>query len=467
MKNTRLIFILLITFNNLAQNKQILYNFTAIPETLMTNPGADIKYKWFVGVPLLSGISANVGSSGFTAYDLFAKDGVNFNTKLQAVLLSSSKSDKVYLNQQLEIFNAGFKINDDPNSYVSFGMYQEFNLLSFLPADLANLAINGNKDYIGKVYELNELNVNADLLTVFHFGYHKQVNEKFIVGGRAKIYSGIFNVNSTNNGGYLYTIPSNNSIYEQVIVADITVNSSGIEKFTKNGYSGDVKSDIQSDIIKKSFLGGNLGLGFDLGFTYYPKKKVQITASLIDVGFIRNTSDVKNITLKGFYKYEGLSPDLLNSNTISQFPQRISDAIPLDTLRNSYTTWRPIKMNVSYQYSFDNAREKGCNCEVDETTYKNAVGLQVFAMTTTQIPFFAATAYYKKQLLQSIQAKATYTIDSFSYKNIGLGIATTFGKFNFYAMADNLLEYKDVSKANSLSFQFGFNIILKDNPILN
>jgi Family of unknown function (DUF5723) len=466
MKNIKLLFILLVAVNSSAQNKQILYNFTAIPETLMTNPGADVKYKWFVGVPLLSGVSANVGSSGFTAYDLFAKDGVDFNTKLQRMLLSGSSNDKVYVNQQLEIFNVGFKINDDPNSYVSFGMYQELSLLSFLPTDLANLAINGNKDYIGKVYELNELNVNADLLTVFHFGYHKQVNEKFILGGRAKIYSGIFNVNSTSNEGYFYTIPSNNSIYEQVINADITINSSGIDKYTKNRYSGDIKSDIQSDIINRSFLGGNLGLGFDLGFTYYPQKKVQITASIIDVGFIRNTSEVKNFTLKGFYKYEGITVDALNPN-ISQFTKRISEAIPLDSLHNSYTTWRPIKINASYQYSFDNAIEKGCNCEVDETSYKNAIGLQVFAMTTTKIPFFAGTVYFKKQLLQSIQAKATYTIDSFSYRNIGLGVATTFGKFNFYALADNLLEYKDVSKANSLSFQFGFNIILKDENLTN
>jgi Family of unknown function (DUF5723) len=464
MRQIKLIFIFLVAINSDcgAQNKQILYNLTSIPETLMTNPGADVKYKWFAGVPMLSGISANLGSSGFSAYDLFAKNGVDFNTKLQNVLLSSSKNDKVYLNQQIEIFNEGFKINDDPNSYVSFGIYQEFNLLTYLPTDLANLVINGNKDYVGKVFEFDELNVNADLLTVFHFGYHKQLNEKLVFGVRAKIYSGIFNLNSTNNEGYLYTIPSDKSIYEQVVNSDVALNTSGIAKYTKKGYSGDVKSDV----IKKSLLGGNLGLGLDIGFTYYPQKKVQITASLIDVGFIRNSSDVKNFTLKGFYKYEGLTPDLLNSSIGSQFSEKISDAIVLDSSSTSYTKWRPLKINASYQYSFDNAREKECYCEADQN-YKNSIGIQFFAMTTSQIPFFAVTTYYKKQLLKSIQSKVTYTIDSFSYKNIGLGVATTFGKFNFYALADNLLEYRDVSKANSLSFQLGFNIIFKDDTIQN
>jgi hypothetical protein len=33
-------------------------------------------------------------------------------------------------------------------------------------------------------------------------------------------------------------------------------------------------------------------------------------------------------------------------------------------------------------------------------------------------------------------------------------------------MADNLLEYRDLAKANSLSFQFGFNFIFKDSDSL-
>ena len=59
--------------------------------------------------------------------------------------------------------------------------------------------------------------------------------------------------------------------------------------------------------------------------------------------------------------------------------------------------------------------------------------------------------------------KATYTLDSYSYKNIGLGLSSNLGPVNFYVLADNLLEYTDVTKANSLSFQFGFNVIFKNS----
>jgi hypothetical protein len=42
-------------------------------------------------------------------------------------------------------------------------------------------------------------------------------------------------------------------------------------------------------------FGGDLGLGFDLGFTYYPQNK-QLTASLVDVGFVSHSKDVESLT---------------------------------------------------------------------------------------------------------------------------------------------------------------------------
>ena len=75
----------------------------------------------------------------------------------------------------------------------------------------------------------------------------------------------------------------------------------------------------------------------------------------------------------------------------------------------------------------------------------------------------ALTGYYRRNVLDNLQVKATYTVDSYSDKNIGFGFSSTLGKFNLYVMADNLLEYRDLAKANSLSFQFGFNFIFKDS----
>lgn len=458
MRKLQLFILLICTINCFSQNKQILYNFTSVPQTLLTNPGADFKYKGYFGIPLLSGISANIGSSGFSAFDLFANDGVDFNTKLSNVLNDVSNKDKLYINEQFELINGGFKIGDwQKGAYLSFGLYQEFDMLTYLPKDPALLALNGNRNYIGKVFNLGDLNAKAEMLSVFHFGFHKNISEKLIVGVRGKIYSSVFNISSTNNSGYFYTIPSTNTIYEQVISSNIQVNTSGISNYTSN-YTGNVSSDI----IKKMLLGGNLGLGFDAGFTYYPKKNLQFTASILDVGFIKHAKDVESYTYKGYYKYEGIAPDFTDPNASQDVFQEFKDAIPFDTLQAKYTTWRPIKLNASIQYSFGDGNDSSCNCQGKTTEYKNAFGAQLYAMSTPRTPFMALTTYFRRKFLKGLEAKATYTIDSFSYKNIGLGVSTTIGKFNLYLVADNLLEYRDISKAKSLSFQFGLNVVLRD-----
>jgi hypothetical protein len=455
-------FLLLLSIPCLSQNKQVLYNFTAVPQSLMTNPGADVSYKFYFGVPLLSGVSFGAGSTSFSAYDLLANNGVDFNTKIRDIVSRASRNDIIAVDEQVELFSGGFRLEDMSGNmgYFSFGMYQEFDFLLYMPKDIAILALEGNRDYLGKSFNLGDISLKTEVLSVLHVGFHKKVNDKLILGGRAKIYSSILNATSTDNSGYISTIPGTTTFYEQTILSDLQLNTSGISEYIAEGYQGDPSRDI----VKKVLLGGNLGLGFDVGLTYYPKKNIQFTASILDVGFIKHSKDVETFTYKGLYEYEGVNPNFNNPGAPDDTFQQFSDAIPLDTIYDGYTTWRPIKINSSYQYSFNDSRgDAECYCSGALPEFKNAVGAQLFVMTTPRAPIIALTGYFRRNVLDNLQMKATYTVDSYSYKNIGLGISSTFGKFNIYAMADNLLEYADLSKANALSFQFGFNFIFKDS----
>ena len=246
-----------------------------------------------------------------------------------------------------------------------------------------------------------------------------------------------------------------------MIYSDLQFNTSGIAKYDDKDYD----PNVVKDITKRAFLGGNLGLGFDAGLTYYPKKNIQLTASVIDFGFIKHTKEVESLTFKGSYKYEGVIPKFSSGNSAENGYQEFKDAVPLDTLYADYTTWRPTKFNSSIQFSFEEEVSEDCNClNYDpETIYKSAVGAQLFVMSTPRTPLVAFTTYYRRKIFNSLQMKATYTVDSYSYKNIGLGLSSMFGPVNFYVLADNLLEYKDVTKANSMSFQLGLNVIFKNS----
>ncbi|WP_316632930.1 DUF5723 family protein [uncultured Flavobacterium sp.] len=464
MRKVYLILVVAFQISCFAQNKQVLYNFTSIPQSSLVNPGADVSYKFYFGIPILSGVSANLGSSSFSAYDLFANNGVDFNDKVRNVINNSSNKDKTQVNQQLEIFSGGFRVGGrESQSYISFGAYQEFDFLMYFPKDMAILAVDGNRDYIGKSFNLGDLNLRAEVLSVFHVGYHKKLSEKLVLGGRAKIYSSGANATSTRNSGFIYTGQSAGTpnLYEQIISSNLELKTSGLSKFTKDDYEGSVPSDIAHN----TFFNGSLGLGFDAGITYYFKENLQFTASIIDLGFVRQSKDIETLTYKGTYNYKGANPNFLGTNKPEDVFDEFDKAIPRDTLYNKYTTWRPTKLYSSIQYSFGETRsDDDCNCKGSvNKKYVNAIGGQLFAMTMPNEPYIALTAFYKRNIFEKLDFKATYTIDPYSNTNVGLGLSGTLGKLNMYVLVDNVFEYKDVSKANSLAFQFGFNFIFQDS----
>lgn len=460
MRKVLLFWTLFVSFVLMAQNRQLLYNFTPLPQSLMLNPGADVTYKWYAGVPFLSGVSANVNYSGFTLNDLFVKDGVDFNIKFQNVVNKVSRNDKAVLNQQLEIFSAGFKVGNWNNEgYLSFGMYQEFDFLMYMPKDVAVLALYGNKDYMGKKFNLADMNGRAELLTVYHLGYHKNLKDNLVVGLRGKIYSSGVNLKSTNNSGYIYTAPSyEKNIYKQEIKSDVTLNTSGISKYIDDYESVDALEEIK----KKMFSIGDLGFGIDAGFTYYPKEEWQITGSVVDLGFVYHSKDVRTYRYKGIYVYEGINPNFQMGGSVDNPYEQFKKSIPLDTLYSKYTSWRPTKLNASAQYSFGRKISEECTCETYEKGFKNSVGAQFFLMATPRIPLMAFTAYFRKNFSDKFQMKTTYTVDQFTYKNVGLAMNSQIGKANFYLFVDHLLDYADLSKTSGLSFQLGFNVIFED-----
>lgn len=463
MKKTLLIVILIFQFSSFAQNKQVLYNFTSIPQSSLVNPGADVSYKFYFGIPVLSGVSGNVGSSSFSAYDLFANNGVDFNDKVRNIINKSSANDKTQVNQQLEIFSGGFRVGgQESKSYISFGAYQEFDFLMYFPKDAAILAVDGNQNYMGKSFNLADINVRAEVLSVFHVGFHKKLNKKLVLGGRAKIYSSGANATSTKNSGYIYTAQgTGTNMYTQIIESNLELRTAGIAKFTKDEYEGSVAKDIAHN----TFFNGSLGLGFDAGLTYNIEDNLQLTASVLDVGFIRQSKDVETRTYKGSYKYDGVNPSFGTTDEPNDIIDDFEKAIPEEKLYNKYTTWRPVKFNSSIQYSFGETRsDEDCNCKgSSERKYLNAVGAQLFAMTMPKDPYAALTVFYKRSITEKLDVKATYTVDPYSCTNIGLGVSGTLGKFNMYLLVDNVFEYKDVSKANSIAFQFGFNFVFQDS----
>ena len=172
MRKLNLILILLLggcTFV-FSQNKQILYGFPEIPQSLMVNPGTETDFQWYAGVPLLSGTSFQAGSSGVSVNDLFANDGLDFNDKFrERVIDAIDTKDDLSGTYQIELLNAGFK-GKNPDNFYSFGIYHEGDAIGYWFQDYALLGYEGNADNLNKQFDLGDLKTRGEILNVFHFG---------------------------------------------------------------------------------------------------------------------------------------------------------------------------------------------------------------------------------------------------------------------------------------------------------
>ena len=444
-------FMISLSLNLSAQNKKILFNFNEIPQTLMVNPGAEVNFQWHFGVPALSNIYTHIGISGFSVNNLFAKDGINFNTKLESLLTRLDNKDFYTANQQTEIFNIGFRLNNQKNDYLSFGLYEEFDGILYHPKDFISLVYNGNADF-NKKTDFSDLNFKAELLSVYHIGINRKINDKLTLGTRLKIYSSVFNVSSINNNGYLFTKNGDNNIYQhQLQNADIAVKTSGI-----------INNDelvLDKKIVNRFLASGNMGLGLDFGLTYHINKKWKTTASFSDLGFIKHTKNTTVYRVQGNREYDGINLEFPTGNPID-YNANFNDDLPYSYKSENFTTFRSVKLNGALIYSFGQINNNSCLRKAYENKRRNELGLEVYSILRPKRPQAAATLFYYKRLAKFFRAKFTYSVDSYSAKNIGIGFSSHIGKLNFYGSFDSLIGFTDLSKSNNQTINFGINFIL-------
>lgn len=354
LKKLFIVLPLFIGFFGLAQNRQLLYDFTEIPQSAMVNPGVESDFQWYAGVPLLSGPMLQAGSSGIAVDDLFANDGLDFNDKVRdRAIYGMNVRDELSGTFQIEFLNVGFR-GKNPDIFYTAGMYLEGDAIGYWFRDYAILAFEGNADKLNQPFDLGHLKTRGELVNVFHFGANKQFGDKFTIGGRAKIYSGIFNFHSTRNRGSFVTNPGENNIYVSTLEANMQLRTSGLNEL-KDSFDDNTTAGT---VIKRALFGGNLGLGFDLGFTYHFNDQWVATGSLLDLGFIYNSKDVKTFTLNGRTTIEGIEvilPDAFNdpnNDFWENLVDEVEEFVPFEDNDKAYVTFRPVKLYGSLRYNF-------------------------------------------------------------------------------------------------------------------
>ncbi len=467
MKIQKILFILIL-FSCLritSQNKQFLYGFKEIPQSLLENPGGEVNFDKHIGIPFLSGIYVNATSSNKLISNLFAKE-VDLNANYQAIIHELSSKDFLAIHEQVEVLNIGYRLKNTKD-YISFGFYQELDLIAYHPKDFAVLYYQGNYDTNGNIVSnrrlnLEDINYKGEAFGVFHVGVSRKVNKKLNIGARVKLYSGAYNTQSISNRGTITIQQDNNNNFQTVL--------NGVDaKFSNSGLTEISKGNIISTAIKNGLSGGNLGLGLDLGFTYHFRDDLTLLGSVLDLGFINYSKDINTYSISGDIEINGL--DIFNPpndkplDYWKDIKVDIDAQISMDTLHFSYISFRPPKVYTSLFYKFGRYNRRSGSCAIGENlnnkAYLNEVGVQLYSIFRVVKPQLAASLFYTRRITKFLKTKVTYTVDSYSFYNVGVGVSSQLGKFNFYTAVDNLFGVTDMYNSKKITLSLGMNLIFE------
>lgn len=456
----------------MAQNMQILYDFDQLPQTLMLNPGSIVDYDKHIGIPFLSNVYGMGGSSSrdVNYNNLVAGADGNTDVLINLQELGLSKNEIFLFQQQIEVLNGGFRLRN-PDYYLSFGMYQQIDGFSSNPQDFIDLYLYGNdqdqdeKPEFDERFQANHVNAVFDMVGVFHVGINKKVNKNLTIGGRLKLLSGSLGLQTGSNKGNYYLTPGgplNDPYVHNYENLDVRLNTSGLLD------SFDLSSDIGSPselMAGLFFMNGSMGAAIDLGFTYKAENDLIFSGSLLDLGMISfehklTTMDFEEdfIASEDFYDPAGRGLDYWRS-------LYLSDELPLETYEKSFSYNRSPKLNGSVKYEMrrkvkqDQSVFRNVRADLSSDYLTSSYGMQVFTEFRPQYPVWAVTGFYSRELTNYLSTKATYTVDKFSYYNIGVGISAHIKSFNIYATADNLVALASIKNSNYQSIQFGMNFI--------
>lgn len=448
----------------LGQNKQLLYNFDGLPQNLMSNPGGETTFDMHFGIPLLSHFYFSAGSSGITMFDIFNTHN-SINDNIEEILPEISNKEFFNIHEEMEILSFGWRGNE--KRYFSAGIYQELDAFLYVPKSIAVLVYEGNRDYLNHNFSFSDVAFTAEVLNVFHIGFTNYYSENLNYGFRAKLYSSVFNSRSVQNRGVFRTSPSPDgaNIYRHYVSGmDVMIHTSGFAPLIDSENVADLQT--LQDLGRKAFLGGNLGVGLDAGFTFYLNDHTRFTGSVIDFGFINYNKDVENYHYYGSYVTDGIEltfPDPGEPRPAywDIWEEDLDRHLLDETTHESYLAWRPVKLNASVDYGFNENLEEGfCYKPRGRIKYFNYIGFHLFSIKRPKGFLHAATLSFDHIFSKKYRGKITYTANSYSFSNIGLLFSGQFGNFNMYLGLDNLLSYGNLAKAHNLSVQFGMQFLI-------
>jgi hypothetical protein len=456
------ILILLVSISSVSAQESMTMQFMkGLPQSNLQNPALhNDSSKVVIGFPGLSGMYFDF-SSDFAINSLIHKGTGSLSESLVLDIdgfhNSLKETNAIQQNFSMPLFYMGIR---SKKSFFSFGITEKEMARFTFDKNLITFIKDGNAPYMGKNFDLGNLDMDAYHYREFAFGFSKEVvKNKLTVGAKAKLLYGKFAVQTQRMNLKVETAADGSYLN---LSSEMNINISGpvTPEYDTDNYFNNLNTDNMEPgtyLMQK----GNMGTAFDLGAVYKLTPKITFSGSIVDIGKISFKKDNVNLNHVSTYKWEGIdfSHSLDESKADYVDPADLMDT-ELKKLESNFKPKKsefnaeafdmslPTKIYLGGTYSVSDHLGFG----VLDCLYNNG------AISRNSLTFSANTL-----LGNFFSLTGSYSMIGNSNNNLGLGLAIRLGFMQMYLVSDNLMALNDPAKAEFVNARFGMNFLFGRN----
>ena len=435
-----LFFLIAIQMTAMAQVDLTMYNMRSIHQSTYVNPASMPNTKISIGLPAISSVYIYISNSGFAFSDLITKRSDD-SLVLDLDRAISKMADKNFITQAfaIDLFSFGIRVK---KNYFSINITEKENFNFTYTKDFFNFLQNGNSPFVGKNADFNGMGLDGNHYREYGLSMAREINTRLSIGGRIKYLYGMENISTAKSNFSLYT---DETTYELSLTSGAEINTATLEN-SAGGYSN---MNITDYLFKQK----NTGYGLDLGGQYQLNKHWNFSLSMIDLGFIKWKSNVKNYTINNVTsQFAGIDLGQFVGDT-SESTQSLLDSLAnsfkAEETRNAYTTHLSTQVYAGANYYFNE---------------KSFAGMLLRGQFFKGMLIPSATLSLNHRFGKNLSMAVSYSALNRTYNNIGFGLATNAGPVQFYFASDNVMGLIQPLDARTFNAHLGFNVILGRKP---
>lgn len=423
----------------MAQQSNTFFLLHDVPQSNLLNPAVQLKCKYYIGFPVIASLQSNYSNTAFTYNDLAGSDTWGFET----VYDQMHRTDLVAGEFNSNLIALGYR---HKRHYFTFNISERIGTYNTIPKELIGLALHGNSGFIGENAKINGLRPSALYFREYAAGYSRVIDSYFTLGARAKMLFGKAGVYPGKSKAGLTT---DATTFDLLLNGDYSLNSSF--PMTISDSAGNVSIDFPDpnslDYMSLLMNRRNIGIAFDFGVIYHYNEKITLSASMLDLGFIKWRSDVNNVNVTGTFNYTGAPPDtdFTSGNYFQQLLDSIREEFYPEFSQDPFISWLPAQIFLGGTY------------QLRENIYAGLTNRNVIFRHKIHSSF---TLSGIADIADRLLATVSWSYLNNSVKNFGAGLALYGRGMQFHIVSDNLLGFFQPFDTRAINIRVGFNLML-------